>query len=127
MSLVYLDPPYWKQAEGQYSQDATDLATMDLETFTETLTSVILQYAAAQTRRGHEPISPCASTRRRESPDHRYPDHLFDLLARVKLPLAMRISCPSDPSQVPPEMVAYARAQRTVVVVTRDLVIWDVA
>ena len=59
VSLVYLDPPYWKQAEGQYSQDATDLANMDLETFTETLTSVILQVRpAAHTRRGHGPYRP---------------------------------------------------------------------
>src|SRR5262249_11128974 len=26
--LVYLDPPYWKQAEGRYSKDAEDLANM---------------------------------------------------------------------------------------------------
>ena len=31
--LVFLDPPYWKQAEGKYSQDATDLANMELEAF----------------------------------------------------------------------------------------------
>ena len=31
--FVFLDPPYWKQAEGKYSQDATDLANMELDAF----------------------------------------------------------------------------------------------
>lgn len=31
--FVFLDPPYWKQAEGKYSNDPTDLANMELETF----------------------------------------------------------------------------------------------
>jgi hypothetical protein len=45
VKLVYLDPPYWKQAEGKYSNDPTDLANMPLEQFTKTLTGVIHQYA----------------------------------------------------------------------------------
>jgi DNA methylase len=39
--LVYLDPPYWKQAFGQYSKDADDLANMDLDTFNKTLSGFI--------------------------------------------------------------------------------------
>jgi hypothetical protein len=30
VKLVYLDPPYWKQAEGKYSKDPTDLSNMSL-------------------------------------------------------------------------------------------------
>ncbi len=35
--LVFLDPPYWKQAEKRYSQDATDLGNVDLEAFLTTI------------------------------------------------------------------------------------------
>ena len=35
--LMFLDPPYWKQAEGKYSQDATDLSNVDLEQFLTTI------------------------------------------------------------------------------------------
>ena len=35
--LVFLDPPYWKQAEGKYSDDANDLANMELENFLEVI------------------------------------------------------------------------------------------
>ncbi len=41
VKLVYLDPPYWKQAEGQYSNDATDLANMSLDKFNAELAKVI--------------------------------------------------------------------------------------
>ena len=44
--LVYLDPPYWKQAEGKYSQDPQDLANMDLAEFSETLAGTIRAFAA---------------------------------------------------------------------------------
>ena len=35
--LVFLDPPYWKQAEGKYSNDATDLSNIDLKMFLSTI------------------------------------------------------------------------------------------
>ncbi len=40
--LVYLDPPYWLQAAGQYSNDPTDLANMQLEKFNEAFAGVII-------------------------------------------------------------------------------------
>jgi len=43
--LVYLDPPYWKQAEGQYSKDDSDLANMPLDEFNETLAGIIRGFA----------------------------------------------------------------------------------
>jgi DNA modification methylase len=38
--LVFLDPPYWKQAEKKYSEDATDLANIDLEAFLATIGNI---------------------------------------------------------------------------------------
>lgn len=45
VKLVYLDPPYWKQAEGQYSSDPTDLANMDIEKFHKSLIDLINGFA----------------------------------------------------------------------------------
>ena len=45
VKLVYLDPPYWLQAQGQYSQDADDLANMELEAFNEKLSCLVKTYA----------------------------------------------------------------------------------
>lgn len=38
--LVFLDPPFWKQAEGKYSDAATDLSNVDLETFLESIGNI---------------------------------------------------------------------------------------
>lgn len=35
--LVFLDPPYWKQAEGKYSQEETDLSNMELDKFIDAI------------------------------------------------------------------------------------------
>ena len=35
--LVFLDPPYWKQAEGKYSDQSEDLANMELDKFLSTI------------------------------------------------------------------------------------------
>jgi DNA modification methylase len=43
VKLVYLDPPYWKQAEGRYSNDPTDLANMPLDQFHETLSERVVR------------------------------------------------------------------------------------
>jgi len=46
VSLLYLDPPYWKQAEGEYSDDAQDLANMELDQFYATLIKFVGDCAA---------------------------------------------------------------------------------
>jgi len=39
--LLFLDPPYWKQKEGEYSRDETNLANMPLDLFYETVAKII--------------------------------------------------------------------------------------
>jgi hypothetical protein len=38
--LVFLDPPYWKQAEGEYSDKLTDLGNVDLDVFLDTIGNI---------------------------------------------------------------------------------------
>jgi DNA modification methylase len=38
--LVFLDPPYWKQAKGKYSGSPNDLSNMELEAFLETIGNI---------------------------------------------------------------------------------------
>lgn len=38
--LVYLDPPYWKQAQEKYSQKTTDLGNVDLEMFLSIIANI---------------------------------------------------------------------------------------
>ncbi len=41
--LVFLDPPYWKQAEGKYSNKPTDLGNVELEAFLSTIADIAKQ------------------------------------------------------------------------------------
>jgi len=123
VSLVYLDPPYWKQAEGQYSQDPTDLANMSLEDFTTALTRLI--HGFAKKLRAGARIAMLMQPTQWNAPERRYTDHVVDLLRAVKLPVVMRVQCPYESQEAKPQMVDWAKAQRQILVLSRELVIWE--
>lgn len=97
VKLVYLDPPYWKQAEGQYSQDEADLANMPLEQFTETLASIINGFA--------KKLSPSAviallmQPTQWKAPERAYTDHVADMIRAIRLPIKLRVQCPYESQQ----------------------------
>lgn len=126
VKLVYLDPPYWKQAEGQYSSDPTDLANMPLETFTQTLARLVKRYGEKLRRAGvpQAYIALLLQPTQWKAPEHQYTDHVADLLRLVKLPLDMRMSCPYETQQHTPQMVEWAKTQKHVLVLTRELIVW---
>jgi hypothetical protein len=122
--LAYLDPPYWKQAKGQYSQDPQDLANMSLEAFTTTLHQLVRSLASKLPQGAH--IAMLLQPTQWKAPDHQYTDHVADLLRLVRLPLAMRVSCPYESQQATAQMVAWAKAHRQLLVLTRELLVWRV-
>lgn len=121
--LVYLDPPYWIQAKGQYSDDPTDLANMSLEDFNEHLSTLIRNFAKKM-RSGY--IALMIQPTQWRAPDRQYTDHVADMLRLVKLPLDMRYSCPYESQQYTAQMVEWAKANRKTLVLTRECVVWRV-
>lgn len=122
VSLVYLDPPYWKQVEGQYSKDKADLANMPLEEFTETLSGVVNGFAKKLPAGAH--IALIIQPTQWKAPNRQYTDHVADLLRAVKLPVEMRISCPYESQQCTAQMVDWAKAERQVLVLSREIIVW---
>lgn len=123
--LVYLDPPYWKQAEGKYSQDASDLANMPLDQFHETLAGIINGFAKKLT--AGAVIALLIQPTQWKAPERKYTDHIAAMLRAVNLPLEMRVSCPYESQQCTAQMVEWAKESRQVLVLSRELVIWRVA
>lgn len=129
VALVYLDPPYWKQAEGEYSKDPTDLANMELPAFNKTLAGIICGFAA-------KPLKPDAAIAliiqptQWRAPEKQYTDHIIDMVqaatASKKLRLHTRISCPYSTQQYTPQMVDWAKENKELLVLTRELVVWKV-
>ncbi len=127
VKLVYLDPPYWLQAEGQYSQDPTDMANMPLEQFNETLAGII--HGFAKKLKNGEPryIALIIQPTQWKAPERQFVDHIGDMLRMVKLPVDMRFSVPYESQQCNAQMVEWAKANRKCLVLTRELVVWRVA
>lgn len=121
--LVYLDPPYWKQAEGQYSDDPADLANMPLEQFNETLAGIINGFAK---KLSNACIALIIQPTQWKAPERQFTDHVGDMLRAVKLPVDMRISVPYESQQCTPQMVDWAKENRRVLVLTREIVVWRV-
>lgn len=121
--LVYLDPPYWKQAEGEYSEDPTDLANMDLEAFNAALSGIINGFAKKLT---NAYIALIIQPTQWKAPDRGFIDHIGDMLRAVKLPVDMRYSVPYESQQCTAQMVEWAKDNKRCLVLTREIVVWKV-
>jgi len=124
VKLVYLDPPYWKQAEGQYSNDPTDLANMSLEHFNETLAGLINVFG--KKLYSGAVIALIIQPTQWKAPERQFIDHVGDMLRMVKLPVDMRFSVPYESQQCNAQMVEWAKANKKCLVLTREIVVWRV-
>lgn len=124
VKLVYLDAPYWKQAEGQYSNDPTDLANMSLEDFNKTLAGLINGFA--KKLHAGAAIALIIQPTQWKAPERQFTDHVADMLRTVKLPIDMRYSCPYESQQCTAQMVEWAKENRRCLVLTREIVVWRV-
>jgi hypothetical protein len=123
VKLVYLDPPYWKQAEGQYSNDPTDLANMPLDEFNKSLTGIISDFAK---KLSGAYIALIIQPTQWKSPNREFIDHVSDMLRAVRLPVEMRYSVPYESQQCNAQMVEWAKDAKQCLVLTREIVVWRV-
>jgi DNA modification methylase len=129
VDLVYLDPPYWKQAEGQYSDDPTDLANMELEQFNTALAGIINGFAkklkdSASDKPAY--IALIIQPTQWKAPKRQFTDHIGDMLRAVKLSVDMRYSVPYESQLCTPQMVEWTKAAKRCLVLTREIIVWRV-
>ncbi len=128
VSLTYLDPPYWRQAQNEYSTDAEDLANMPLDEFTEKMSGVIKRIASKQSKGVIALI--IQPTQWRAEPKGSFADHVFDIIKSVSkvknLTLENRVSCPYSSEQCTPQMVEWAKENKKLLVLSRELIVWRV-
>lgn len=123
--LVYLDPPYWAQAAGEYSSDPTDLANMPLDQFKDTLARIIRDFAKKLS--SDAVIALLMQPTQWRAPERRYTDHVADMIRAVDLPIDMRFSCPYESQQCTAQMVEWAKQNKKCLVLTREVVVWRAA
>jgi len=126
VTLTFLDPPYWKQAEGKYSSDPEDLANMTLDDFTANVAGVVKRIAGKQTK---GVIAMLMQPTQWNAPDHQFTDHVLDIINAVgnkKVRLENRISVPYSTEQCTPQMVDWAKETENLLVISRELIIWRI-
>jgi len=127
VALMYLDPPYWKQAEGRYSADNEDLANMDLERFYQVLCGFIRE-CAGKMHSGAK-IALIIQPTQWKAPGRQVVDHVMDLIDGLRdapMCYVRRISAPYESQQCTAQMVEWAKGNREVLVISREIIIWEV-
>lgn len=127
VSLVYLDPPYWRQAKDQYSKDAEDLANMPLEDFYTSLVGYVKATAGKMRTGSH--IALLIQPTQWLADDRQVVDHVVDLITKVgngRLLYEQRIICPYQTEQYNAQQVEWAKANRALLTLNRELIVWQV-
>jgi DNA modification methylase len=126
VKLVYLDPPYWKQAEGQYSNDENDLANMSLEKFNKTLSGIINGFAKKIKNNEPKYIALIIQPTQWKAENREFVDHVGDMLRVIKHPVEKRYSVPYQSEQYNAQQVEWAKQNKTTLVLTREIIVWKI-
>lgn len=119
--LVFLDPPYWKQAEGLYSDSPDDLGNMDLSNFYTSIQSLLTEIAARKIDKIALVIQPTQYKN-----NFVWEDHIFKINSMLtdKYEIEMRYILPYSTQQYNAQMVESAKERNACLGLNRDLVIW---
>lgn len=127
VSLTYLDPPYWRQAQGKYSDDPEDLSNMSLQDFNDSFSGLVRRIAEKQT---HGNICLLISPTQYVADNRQVVDHAFDLRKLIEksknLRFENRVSCPWPSQQYKEPCVTWAKENRQLLVLNRELLIWKI-
>lgn len=120
--LIVLDPPYWQQAKGRYSEGSEDLGNLTLSEFYAVWHELVCEYAKHLAPDGHLAyvISPT------QCDDGSVIDHATDMLQACNeagLRVARRVIVPYQTQQATGQQVTWARENRRLLKLYRDLVV----
>jgi len=124
VKLVYLDPPYWKQAQGKYSNDKSDLSNMEIDIFHETLSGLIKSFSKKLQSKSY--IALIIQPTQWNAPDKIFTDHIAEMIRTVNLTINMRYLVPYESQQANAQMVEWAKQNRKCLVLSRELMVWEV-
>jgi len=127
VKLLYLDPPYWKQAEGMYGDAPQNLANMELDEFYSVLTEFVTECADKMHSGSH--IALIIQPTQWKAPERKVVDHIIDLILYLQgapLDYIRRIVCPYESQQNNAQMAEWAKENRDVLVISREIIVWEV-
>lgn len=119
--LIYLDPPYWKQAHEKYSDDKADFANMDVDEFHNSLVSVIKKF---QEKAPNAYVALIIQPTQWNAPNKEFTDHLLAIAPQIKTKIETRIQSPYQKANCTPPMYDWADKQKQLLVLSREIVVW---
>jgi len=119
-NLVFLDPPYWKQAVNKYSEDSEDLGNMTLEEYNLSMQKLFDALSDRKVERIAVVISPTQYPN-----DFEWVDHTYDFDKMLKnYSIEIRYILPYSTEQYNGTMVNKAKERNKCLSLNRDLVVW---
>ena len=121
--LVFLDPPYWKQAAGKYSDSADDLGNKDLKAFYTSMGEVLASCHQRKVARVAIVIQPTEYAN-----DLIFVDHILDfhVMLYKHYTVEKRYILPYSTQQYTPQCVEKAKERKVALTLNRDLVVWKI-
>ena len=121
VDMAFLDPPYWLQAEGMYSDDSEDLGNMSLDEFNSSMEKLLTDLTAKKTKRIAIVIQPTQYKN-----DWNWQDHVFDFAKMLPdYKIEMRYILPYSTQQYNAQMVEKAKEGKHCLCLNRDLIVWS--
>lgn len=122
-AFVFLDPPYWKQAQDKYSKDSEDLGNMTLDDFNKSMSSLLNELKLRKVKNIAIVIQPTSY-----SNDFKLVDHSFDFydMLKDKYKITARYILPYSTQQYNAQMVEKAKEKNIALVNHRDLIVYEV-
>ncbi|MBF0466822.1 MAG: ParB N-terminal domain-containing protein [Nitrospirae bacterium] len=119
--LAFIDPPYWKQAEGMYSSEKDCLGNMSLENFYLTLDRLLKELTNRKVKRIAIVIQPTQFKN-----DMIFEDHIFHFAQVLlgKYTIEMRYILPYSTEQYNAQMVEKGKENKICLGLHRDLVVF---
>ena len=121
IKLVFLDPPYWKQKEGDYTDEATDFSKMPLDQYYESMGQLFEQSKSVLCDGGFVAVIIGPSQKDMKIYDHAF--MFYEMLAD-NYDFENRIIVPYSTQQVSPADVEMAKKKRMMLKLYRDLLIF---
>jgi len=120
--LVFLDPPYWRQAKGRYSDSLNDLGNMDIINFYFIFNRFLNLLMGKEINKIAIVIAPTQYP----NENHEFEDHIFNFnqILSSRYYIEMRYVIPYSTEQYNGTQVEIMKKEKKAINLIRDLVIW---
>jgi DNA modification methylase len=120
--LVFLDPPYWKQKKGDYSDGRTNLANYSLPEFYDQMKVIFNGARDVLKPRGHIAVIIGPTQEKGIIYDHAF---IFQQMMPINMKFISRIIVPYTTQQAKPYHITDAKKGHYMLKLYRDLLIWQ--